>query len=50
VQLLIPAVVADIHAGYFGIEVNDQSLIPSDNPRIGATRFEDWLSQSTRQK
>ena len=43
-------VVADAHARYFGIEVNDQSLIPGDNPRIGATRFEDWLSQSTRQK
>jgi uncharacterized protein YbjT (DUF2867 family) len=43
-------VVADAHARYFGIEVNDQSLIPCDNPRIGATRFEDWLSQSTRQK
>jgi uncharacterized protein YbjT (DUF2867 family) len=43
-------VVADAHAGYYGIEVNDQSLIPGDNPRIGAIRFEDWLSQSTRQK
>ncbi|MGH6822212.1 MAG: SDR family oxidoreductase [Methylocella sp.] len=43
-------VVADVHAGYYGIEVNDQSLVPGDNPRIGAIRFEDWLSQSTRQK
>jgi uncharacterized protein YbjT (DUF2867 family) len=43
-------VVADTHALYFGLELNDQSLIPGDNPRIGATRFEDWLSQSTRQK
>ncbi|HEX3496412.1 MAG TPA: SDR family oxidoreductase [Methylocella sp.] len=43
-------VVADAHAGYYGIEVNDQSLTPGDKPRIGATRFEDWLSQSTRQK
>jgi uncharacterized protein YbjT (DUF2867 family) len=43
-------VVADTHALYFGVELNDQSLIPGDNPRIGATRFEDWLSQSTRQK
>jgi uncharacterized protein YbjT (DUF2867 family) len=43
-------VVADTHALYFGVELNDQSLVPGDNPRIGATRFDDWLSQSTRQK
>ncbi|MGH8555357.1 MAG: SDR family oxidoreductase [Gammaproteobacteria bacterium] len=43
-------VVADPHALYFGAELNDQSLVPGDNPRIGATRFETWLSQSTRQK
>jgi hypothetical protein len=29
-----------------GTELNDLSLIPGDNPRIGATRFEDWLSRS----
>ena len=43
-------VVADTHALYFGVELNDQSLVPGDNPRIGAKRFDDWLSQSTRQK
>ena len=43
-------VVADAHALYFGVELNDQSLTPGDNPRIGATRFDDWLSQSARQK
>jgi uncharacterized protein YbjT (DUF2867 family) len=43
-------VVADTHALYFGLELNDRSLVPGDNPRVGATRFEDWLSQSTRQK
>jgi hypothetical protein len=32
------------------VELNDQSLVPGDNPRIGATRFDDWLSQTTRQK
>jgi uncharacterized protein YbjT (DUF2867 family) len=37
-------VVTDAHARYFGIELNDQSLTPGDNPRIGPTRFEDWLS------
>jgi uncharacterized protein YbjT (DUF2867 family) len=39
-------VVADTYALYFGIELNDQSLVPGDNPRTGATRFDDWLSQS----
>ena len=34
---------------YFGIELNDQSLTPGDNPRIGPTRFEDWLSRSIAQ-
>jgi len=32
-------VTADFHAGYYGAEVNDQSLAPSDNPRLGPTRF-----------
>jgi hypothetical protein len=35
-------VVADIHALYFGSVLNDQSLTPGRNPRIGSTRFEDW--------
>jgi uncharacterized protein YbjT (DUF2867 family) len=43
-------VVADVHARYFGTELNDQSLTPGDNPRIGSTRFEDWLSRSIPQK
>jgi uncharacterized protein YbjT (DUF2867 family) len=34
-------VVADVHARYFGIELNDRSLTPGDNPRIGPTRFTD---------
>jgi uncharacterized protein YbjT (DUF2867 family) len=42
-------VTADVHALYFGTELNDQSLTPDDNPRIGATRFEDWLSRSIAQ-
>lgn len=39
-------VVTDVHARYFGLELNDQSLTPGDNPRIGPTRFEDWLNRS----
>jgi uncharacterized protein YbjT (DUF2867 family)/quercetin dioxygenase-like cupin family protein len=43
-------VVTDANAGYYGIEVNDQSLVPGDNPRLGTTRFEEWLSRTTPQK
>jgi uncharacterized protein YbjT (DUF2867 family) len=38
-------VTTDVHARYFGVELNDQSLTPGDKPRIGPTRFEDWLSR-----
>ena len=43
-------VVADVHARYFGAELNDQSLTPGDNPRLAPTRFEDWLSRSIPQR
>jgi len=40
-------VVADAHAPYYGIEVDDEhALIPGDHARIGTTRLADWLSQS----
>jgi uncharacterized protein YbjT (DUF2867 family) len=38
-------VITDPKALYYGIEVNDQSLTPGDNPRLGTIRFEDWLRQ-----
>jgi uncharacterized protein YbjT (DUF2867 family) len=41
-------VTADVHARYFGTELDDRSLTPGDDARIAPTRFEDWLSQSTR--
>ncbi len=34
----------DPQARYFGIPVNDRSLVPGDHPRLGPTRFADWLS------
>ncbi|HXM30527.1 MAG TPA: SDR family oxidoreductase [Chthoniobacterales bacterium] len=40
-------VITDVDARYFGLVVNDQSLTPGANPRIGATFFDDWLSRST---
>ncbi len=36
-------VISDVHARYFGLELNDKSLTPGDTPRIGITRFKDWL-------
>jgi uncharacterized protein YbjT (DUF2867 family) len=36
-------VTTDPSARYFGVEVDDQSLRPGDHPRLGPTRFEDWL-------
>jgi uncharacterized protein YbjT (DUF2867 family) len=39
-------VVADVRARYFGTPLDDRSLTPGDNPRIGSTRFEEWLGRS----
>ena len=38
-------VITDPKALYYGIAVNDQSLMPGDNPRLGPTRFADWLNR-----
>jgi uncharacterized protein YbjT (DUF2867 family) len=38
-------VTADVHARYFGAELDDQSLTPGDDARIAPTHFEDWLRQ-----
>ncbi len=43
-------VVTDPRARYFGIELNDRSLTPGENPHIGPTRFDDWLSRSLLQE
>lgn len=40
-------VLTDIHARYFGAELNDRSLTPSgDKPHIGATSFDAWLAKA----
>lgn len=39
-------VVTDPRARYFGTAVDDQSLTPGDNPRLGPTRFADWMSRA----
>lgn len=38
-------VIADVHAAYYGNELNDRSLVAGGNARIGATRFNNWLSR-----
>jgi uncharacterized protein YbjT (DUF2867 family) len=38
-------VVADPGARYFGAELGARSLVPEGDARLGATRFEEWLSQ-----
>ena len=40
-------VITDDKSFYYGIEVNDQSLVPGKSPRIGSTHFKDWLTRST---
>jgi uncharacterized protein YbjT (DUF2867 family) len=40
-------VTTDVHARYFGAELDDRSLTPGEDARIAPTRFEDWLSQSS---
>jgi uncharacterized protein YbjT (DUF2867 family) len=40
-------VVTDADARYFGAKLDEQSIVPIGNSRLGATRFEDWLGHST---
>jgi uncharacterized protein YbjT (DUF2867 family) len=38
---------SDVHARYFGAELDEHSLTPAGDARIAPTRFEDWLTRST---
>jgi uncharacterized protein YbjT (DUF2867 family) len=40
-------VVADPHARYFGAELGERTLVAGDDARLGETRFDAWLRQST---
>ncbi len=42
-------VIADPHARYYGITVGERTLVPGHDARLGGTRFQQWLSGSTRQ-
>ena len=41
-------VVTDDKAPYFGIPLQERSLVPHGNARLGATHFETWLRRSTQ--
>lgn len=43
-------VIADPHALYFGLEINDRSLTPGEGVRLGKVRFDDWLTRATAQQ
>jgi uncharacterized protein YbjT (DUF2867 family) len=42
------SVTADVHARYFGTELDEHSLTPGEDARIARTRLEDWLVQTDR--
>jgi uncharacterized protein YbjT (DUF2867 family) len=39
-------VTTDVHASYFGAELDDESLIPASAPRLCGTPFESWLRRA----
>jgi uncharacterized protein YbjT (DUF2867 family) len=45
-----PKVIPDVHSRYFGTELNDESLVPGDDARIGQTTFEAWLQSNPKSK
>ncbi|HEX6711392.1 MAG TPA: SDR family oxidoreductase [Rubrobacter sp.] len=38
-------VITDPHARYFGVELDERTLLPGDDAELAETRLEDWLSQ-----
>jgi uncharacterized protein YbjT (DUF2867 family) len=40
-------VIPDVLARYSDVEIDDRSLTPDDNARLGPTRFRDWLSRTS---
>ena len=43
-------VITDANARYYGLDVNDQSLVPGTGPRLGTMRFAEWLRRNTPRK
>lgn len=42
-------VATDVHARYFGVELNDRTLTADQGARRGVTRFQDWLGRAALQ-
>jgi uncharacterized protein YbjT (DUF2867 family) len=42
-------VIADANARYSGARLNDRTLVPDNNARLGATRYETWVDQQAPQ-
>jgi uncharacterized protein YbjT (DUF2867 family) len=38
-------VIADSRAGYYGLDVDERSLVPGNDARLSEIRFDDWLAQ-----
>jgi len=43
-------VIADPQAPYYGIRVNERTLVPEDSARLGTIRFRDWLADEKRKQ
>jgi hypothetical protein len=43
-------VVIDPRAQYFGADLEERSLIPAGEARLGEIRFEEWLGQALVQR
>ena len=41
-------VIIDTNALYFGVEIEDKSLLPGKNALIGKTKFRDWLRKQNK--
>ncbi len=41
---------ADVHARYFGSELDDRSLVPGEGARLGKIGFADWFRQSQQSR
>ncbi|MFL6307386.1 MAG: SDR family oxidoreductase [Candidatus Sulfotelmatobacter sp.] len=41
-------VIADPAAGYFGVEVDERTLVPGKDARLGEIRFATWLTRSAK--
>jgi uncharacterized protein YbjT (DUF2867 family) len=39
-------VVSDPHAHYFGTELEERTLVPEGDARLGEIRFEDWFRET----